>query len=55
MLSEQACEFIREDLAHRPDVAGHTDHRLFIADFGNARIVSVKLGYHASEKIALGK
>ena len=30
------------------DVAG-----LFIADAGNARILSVKLGYHAEEKIAL--
>jgi hypothetical protein len=31
----------------------HTDRRLFIADPGNGRIVSVKLGYHAEEKSAL--
>ncbi len=30
-----------------------TDRRLFISDIGNARIVSVKLGYHAEEKVAL--
>lgn len=36
-----------------PYVATYTDHRLFIADPGNARIVSVNLGYHAEEKIAL--
>jgi hypothetical protein len=29
------------------------DRRLFIADAGNARIVSVKLGYHATEKVGL--
>jgi len=34
-------------------VAAHTDRRLFIADAGNARIVSVKLGYHVEEKVAL--
>jgi hypothetical protein len=34
-------------------VASHTDRRLFIADAGNARILSVKLGYHAEEKVAL--
>jgi hypothetical protein len=34
-------------------VGTHTDRRLFIADAGNARIVSVKLGYHAEEKIPL--
>ena len=34
-------------------VATHTDHRLFIADYGNYRILSVKLGYHAEEKSAL--
>jgi DNA-binding beta-propeller fold protein YncE len=32
-------------------VASHTDKRLFIADAGNTRILSVKLGYHAEEKI----
>ncbi len=40
-------------LKHAPYVATHTDHRLFIADPGNARIVSVKLGYHVDETIAL--
>jgi hypothetical protein len=34
-------------------VASHTDRRLFIADYGNYRILSVKLGYHAEEKIAI--
>jgi len=31
----------------------HTDRRLFIADVGNARIVSVRLDYHAEERIRL--
>jgi hypothetical protein len=34
-------------------VATHTDHRLFIADAGNARILSVKLDYHATERLPL--
>jgi len=34
-------------------LATHTDRRLFIADAGNSRIVSVKLGYHTEEKIRL--
>jgi hypothetical protein len=34
-------------------VGVHTDRRLFIADGGNARLLSVKLGYHAEEKIPL--
>jgi hypothetical protein len=34
-------------------VATHTDRRLFIADSGNGRVVSVKLGYHTEEKIGL--
>jgi len=34
-------------------LATHTDRRLFISDPGNARIASVKLGYHAEEKVAL--
>ena len=34
-------------------LATHTDRRLFIADAGNGRILSVKLGYHASETIPL--
>jgi len=33
--------------------AVHTDHRLFIGDRGNERIVSVKLDYHATERMAL--
>jgi len=40
-------------LFHGAYVATHTDRRLFIADAGNARIVSVKLGYHTTEKVAL--
>ena len=40
-------------LKHAPYVATHTDRRLFIADRGNARIVGVKLGYHADETVAL--
>jgi len=34
-------------------VATQTDKRLFIADAGNHRLLSVKLGYHAEEKTAL--
>jgi hypothetical protein len=40
-------------LFHAAFVAVHTDRRLFIADAGNARIVSVKLDYHAAEKVPL--
>ncbi len=40
-------------LKFAPYVATHTDHRLFIADPGNARIVSVKLGYHTDELVSL--
>ncbi len=40
-------------LFHPCFVATHTDHRIFIADAGNARVASVKLGYHAEEKVAL--
>ncbi len=40
-------------LAHACYVAAHTDRRLFIADAGNARIVSVKLEYHATERLPL--
>ncbi|MFO7899308.1 MAG: hypothetical protein R6V58_09630, partial [Planctomycetota bacterium] len=40
-------------LVHACFVGTHTDRRLFIADLGNARILSVKLGYHASETIEL--
>jgi len=34
-------------------VGVHSDRRLFIADAGNGRIVSVKLGYHTEERMAL--
>ena len=34
-------------------VGVQTDRRLFIHDVGNSRIVSVKLGYHADERVAL--
>jgi len=34
-------------------VATQTDRRLFIADAGNARILSVKLGYHVTERVLL--
>jgi hypothetical protein len=40
-------------LFYAPYLATHSDRRLFIADLGNFRILSVKLGYHAEEKIAL--
>ncbi|MFO7898798.1 MAG: hypothetical protein R6V58_07020, partial [Planctomycetota bacterium] len=36
-----------------PYVGVHTDRRLFIADPGNARIVCVRLDYHATESVAL--
>lgn len=41
-------------LFYAPYVAVHTDHRLFIADPGNARVVSVRLDYHASQVVRLG-
>ncbi|MCG3178226.1 MAG: hypothetical protein BIFFINMI_00551 [Phycisphaerae bacterium] len=40
-------------LAKPSYVATWTDHRLFIADYGNYRILSVKLDYHAQEKVGL--
>lgn len=40
-------------LCYAPYLAADTDRRLFIADPGNGRILSVKLGYHAEERIAL--
>jgi hypothetical protein len=36
-------------------LATHTDRRLFIADPGNARIVSVRLDYHRTERVKLGR
>ena len=40
-------------IMHAMNVAVHTDRRFFLADVGNHRIMSVKLGYHAEEKVAL--
>ncbi|MCG3178015.1 MAG: hypothetical protein BIFFINMI_00338 [Phycisphaerae bacterium] len=40
-------------LFHACYVASDTDRRLFIADAGNARILSVQLDYHASERVPL--
>jgi hypothetical protein len=40
-------------LFHPCFVGTHTDRRVFISDYGNARIVSVQLGYHREERIAL--
>jgi hypothetical protein len=42
-------------LFHAPYVATHTDHRLFIADPGNSRILSVRLDYHATERVPLAE
>jgi hypothetical protein len=38
---------------HPAYLAVDTDRRLFVNDPGNDRIVSVKLGYHANERVAL--
>lgn len=40
-------------LFHGAYVGVDTDRRLFIHDGGNARIIAVKLGYHASETVPL--
>ncbi len=40
-------------LMHAAYTAVDTDNRLFLSDSGNYRILSVKLGYHAEEKVAL--
>jgi hypothetical protein len=40
-------------LFHPSFVATHSDRRLYIADYGNYRILSVKLGYYAEERVAL--
>jgi len=40
-------------LFHGAYLATHTDRRLFIADQGNSRVVSVKLGYHVTETVKL--
>ncbi len=42
-------------LFHACFVGTHTDRRIFIADYGNARILSVRLDYHATENISLKK
>jgi len=41
-------------LFHACYVGTHTDHRLFISDVGNARLLSVKLDYHRTETVPLG-
>jgi len=40
-------------LAKPAYLATHTDRRLFIADYGNYRILSVNLGYHAEETLPM--
>jgi len=40
-------------LMHGNHLAVHTDRRLFISDLANGRLLSVKLGYHATEKVSL--
>ena len=40
-------------LFHAAYVGTHTDRRLFIHDAGNARVISVKLGYHTTRRIPL--
>ena len=42
-------------LMHGAYVAVHTDRRLFIADYGNFRLLSVKLDYAATETVPLEK
>ncbi len=42
-------------LVHAPYLTTHTDHRLYISDPGNGRILSVKLDYHANEVLSIGK
>ncbi|MCX7591273.1 MAG: hypothetical protein N2255_06550 [Kiritimatiellae bacterium] len=42
-------------LFYAPHVATHTDRRLFIADVGNERIVSVRLGYSTEKRIRLSE
>ena len=40
-------------LFHAAYLETYTDNRLFIADAGNARLLSVRLGYHATERVNL--
>lgn len=42
-------------LFHAAFVATHSDKRVYIADYGNGRVVSVKLSYHNTVNIALEK
>jgi hypothetical protein len=43
----------RAALFHACYVGTHTDRRLFISDVGNARLLSLRLGYHVEEKVPL--
>ncbi|MCK6472692.1 MAG: hypothetical protein L6R28_13190 [Planctomycetes bacterium] len=36
-------------------LASQSDRRLFVTDAGNARILSIKLGYETSERIPLAE
>jgi hypothetical protein len=40
-------------LFHPMYVGTHSDHRVYISDIGNGRLVNVKLDYFVNEKIAL--
>ena len=40
-------------MVHGAYLATHTDRRLFVADPANDRVFSVKLEYHAEEKVSL--
>jgi len=40
-------------LMHPAYVGVHTDRRLFIQDYGNARVLGVRLDYHTTERVAL--
>ena len=42
-------------LFHPSFIGTHTDHRLFISDIGNERIISVKLEYHINKIIPFAK
>ena len=42
-------------LFHACFVGTHTDHRLFISDIGNDRIISVKLDYYKNAIIPIVK
>ncbi|MEX0716052.1 MAG: hypothetical protein WD066_05670 [Planctomycetaceae bacterium] len=42
-------------LMHALYVATHTDNRVFIADMGNQRLLSVKLGYAKVERVPLAR